>query len=176
MSKQYDEYIEKHVANVKKGFEWLRENLPHLFSGVNMDEMSDIIRAHDISKYTIEEYDAYDAYFYGKKHTKKVLEDFDKAWLHHIHHNKHHWQHWILVEDDAKDGMKILDMPYVHVIEMICDWWAFSWMKGELNEIFSWYAEHNNIKFSEKTRAIVERILDQMKEKIKELEGEQNNE
>lgn len=172
MSKQYDEYIDQHKANVKKGFEWLHVNLPHLFSGVNMDEMVYIIEHHDITKYHSEEYDAYDAYFYGKNHSKKVLEDFDKAWLHHIHSNEHHWQHWVLIEDDAKEGVKVLDMPYVYIIEMICDWWAFSWMKGDLTEIFSWYAEHNNIKFSNNTRATVENILNWMKVKIKELEGD----
>lgn len=172
MSKQYDDYIDQHKANVKKGFEWLHANLPQLFSGVNMDEMVFVIEHHDISKYHSEEYDAYDKYFYGKNRSKKVLEDFDKAWLHHIHHNKHHWQHWVLIEDDAKEGVKPLDMPYVYIIEMICDWWAFSWMKGDLTEIFSWYAEHNNIKFSKNTRATVENILNWMKVKIKELEGD----
>ena len=172
MSTQYDDYIVKHVGNVRKGFDWLRENLPHLFAGVNMDTMDYVIDHHDISKYHSEEYAAYDAYFYGKNRSQKVLDDFNKAWLHHIHNNKHHWQHWVLINDDAKEGVDVLDMPFEYIIEMICDWWAFSWIKGDLTEIFSWYKEHNNIKFSDKTRWIVEKILDEMKAKIQELEGE----
>nr|DAE02562.1 MAG TPA: hypothetical protein [Siphoviridae sp. ctmYS12] len=30
-----------------------------------------------------------------------------------------------------------MDMPYNYIIEMICDWWAFSWNKGNLQEIFN---------------------------------------
>ena len=25
---------------------------------------------------------------------------------------------------------------YNYILEMICDWWAFSWAKGNLNDIF----------------------------------------
>ena len=33
----------------------------------------------------------------------------------------------------------ILEMPYDYIIEMICDWWSFSWQSGNLYEIFKWY-------------------------------------
>ena len=45
---------------------------------------------------------------------------------------------------------------------MICDWWSFSWQKGDLGEIFNWYDEHSDyIKLSPKTRKTVEDILEQ---------------
>ncbi len=51
-------------------------------------------------------------------------------------------------------------MPYNYIIEMICDWWAFSWAEGDLSEIFSWYDEHKDyIKLNPKTRETVEDIL-----------------
>lgn len=51
-------------------------------------------------------------------------------------------------------------MPHNYIFEMICDWWAFSWSKGNLSEIFSWYDEHSAyIKLAPKTREIVEDIL-----------------
>lgn len=37
MSYQYDQYLIKHKENVKKGFNWLRENTPDLF-GDNCDD------------------------------------------------------------------------------------------------------------------------------------------
>ena len=60
-------------------------------------------------------------------------------------------------------------MPYNYILEMICDWWAFSWAKGNLKEIFPWYEEHKNyIKLHQNARKTVESILDQIKMKLEE--------
>ena len=60
-------------------------------------------------------------------------------------------------------------MPDNYIIEMICDWWAFSWSKGNLNEIFKWYDDHKEyIKLSIKTRQKVEDILYQIRKKLDE--------
>ena len=32
MSFQYDQYLERHRSNVKRGFDWLSENLPEILS------------------------------------------------------------------------------------------------------------------------------------------------
>ena len=53
--------------------------------------------------------------------------------------------------------------------EMICDWWAFSWAKGNLHEIFKWYDEHKKyMKLHTNTRKKVEDILGRIKEKLDE--------
>ena len=58
-------------------------------------------------------------------------------------------------------------MPYWYVVEMICDWWAFSWSKGNLYELFNWYDKHkNHMKFHADTRELVEEILGKIKEKL----------
>lgn len=89
-----------------------------------------------------------------------MVQDFNYAWLNHIHRNPHHWQHWILLNDEPNEGEIILDIPYHYILEMICDWWAFSWAKGDLTEIFNWYDQHKSyMKLSEKTRKTVEDIL-----------------
>ena len=55
-------------------------------------------------------------------------------------------------------------MPIQYIIEMICDWWAFSWGKGDLFEIFRWYDENKEcIVLSDRTKEIVEKILFEMK-------------
>ena len=78
----------------------------------------------------------------------------------HIHENPHHWQHWVLNNDEPEEGEVILEMDYIYIIEMICDWWAFSWQKGDLSEIFSWYDKHQKyIKLAPNTRKTVEDIL-----------------
>ena len=166
MSIQYDLYLQQHKANVQKGLEWIRENLPDLLiDGVEWQTEF----AHDASKSNPDEYEAYDRYLYGGNRSYKVVQDFNKAWLLHIHRNPHHWQYWVLIHDDPEEDMTILDMPYNYILEMICDWWAFSWQKKNLFEIFSWYDAHKDyMKLSDQTRKTVENILEQMKKKLTE--------
>ena len=98
------------------------------------------------------------------------MQQFNHAWLHHIHNNAHHWQYWILNNDDPNKGEIILDMPDNYIFEMICDWWSFSWAKGNLYEIFDWYNERKNyIKLSDKTRKKVEDILEKMKDELDQI-------
>ena len=164
MSREYDLYLQNHKENVKKGFDWIKENLPDLIRDDGIDYEHQIGFAHDASKSDPEEYDAYDAYFYGGNRSYGVVRDFRLAWLRHIHHNPHHWQYWILINDDPNEGEIIMDMPYNYILEMICDWWAFSWNSGNLNEIFDWYDKRKDyIKLSESTRLSVEVILGEIK-------------
>ncbi len=160
MSDQYDRYLDQHRRNVRRGWEWLVDNLPDLFTKVDLHAMKTQILNHDASKNSPEEYAAYDRYFYGGNKSFRVVQDFQRAWLHHIHENPHHWQHWVLNNDEPEEGEVILEMDYIYIIEMICDWWAFSWQKGDLSEIFSWYDKHQKyIKLAPNTRRIVEDIL-----------------
>ena len=170
MSKQYDSYLYHHRQNVANGFHWIQEYLPELLidtPGVNY--WWQICYSHDFSKNESDEYLAYDAYFYGGNRSYKVVQDFKYAWLKHIHRNPHHWQHWVLNNDEPSEGEIIMDMPYNYIIEMICDWWAFSWSNGNLYEIFGWYEEHKKyIKLSDKTHLTVELILTDIKEKLED--------
>lgn len=166
MSFQYDQYLAQHRANVKRGFDWLCGNLPNI--------MKDTLEAgwytefaHDQSKNDEDEYEAYDAYFYGNNRSYEVVQNYQRAWLLHIHRNPHHWQYWVLINDDPKEGEIVLEMPYDYIIEMICDWWAFSWAKGNLKEIFAWYDEHSKyMKLAPNTRKTVENILNAIKSKL----------
>ena len=172
MSQIYDDYIKDHKENVFKAFQWLEENIPGVLSA---DEIKNAARhqcefEHDQSKYSEEEYDAYDNYFYGNR-SYAVVQEFNKAWLHHIHNNPHHWQHWVLINDDPDEGEKILDMPYQYIIEMVCDWMSFSIAKGNLNELFSWYDEHKkHMKLSDYTRNRVEIILLEIRNKLSDMD------
>lgn len=166
MSVQYDSYLEQHKSNVQKGFEWIKEKLPELLTD-GIEWQTEF--AHDYSKSNPDEYEAYDTYFYGGNRSYKVVQDFKRAWLLHIHRNPHHWQHWVLINDEPEEGTVALDMPYNYILEMICDWWAFSWQKKDLFAIFDWYDEHKDyMKLSKNTRKTVEKILDAMKEKLTE--------
>ena len=172
MSQLYNNYLEQHKGNVVKGFEWLEANLPGLLGDIN-DARWQVVFNHDTSKTEPDEYDAYDAYFYGGNRSYAVVQNFNKAWLSHLHRNPHHWQYWVLINDDPELGEIILDMPFEYIIEMICDWWAFSWNSGNLYEIFSWWEEHKDyIKLSESTRKTVVEILGLIKSKLDETTEE----
>lgn len=103
MSFQYDQYLARHRANVKRGFDWLSENLPGLMTNTLTAGWNTEF-AHDQSKNEPDEYEAYDAYFYGNNRSYEVVQRYQRAWLLHIHRNPHHWQHWILIHDDMEDG------------------------------------------------------------------------
>lgn len=177
MSREYDLYLEQHRGNVAKGFYWIRENLPELLIDIpDVYYEHQICYMHDYSKNYPDEYTAYDTYFYGGNRSYQVVQDFNKAWLLHIHRNPHHWQYWILHNDDPGEGMVVLDMPYNYILEMICDWWGFSWNKGDLYEIYNWYDQHEDyMKLSDKTRKTVVDILGKIHNKLDEMkEGETN--
>ena len=170
MSYEYDIYLKAHKENVYKGFKWMQENIPEvlredkfIFVEQPLDLEWQLRFAHDQSKTTPEEYKAYDAYFYGGNRSYEVVQNFNQAWNLHIHRNPHHWQYWVLINDDPGEGTITLEMPHNYIIEMICDWWSFSWSQDKLEEIFNWYHEHKDyIMLHPKTRKEVEHILKTM--------------
>jgi hypothetical protein len=185
MSVEYNDYLVQHRNNVRKAFDWIKENCPRLvpegFDNGTGNHEWEIRINHDESKTKSDEYKAYDAYFYGGNRSAAVVENFNHAWLRHIHRNPHHWQHWLLAKDEG--GMTPLEMPYGFILEMICDWWSFSWQKGDLYNIFDWYEMHSSVmQLGVKTRKTVEDILASIKERLKilalspEREEEKENE
>lgn len=162
-AKQCRDYLKRHIYNVNKGFDYLVDN--HIIS--DTQALSIDLHAHDASKSEELEFNSYAQYFYGDLKDN----DFNYAWLHHIHNNPHHWQYWVLINDDEKYGTPgktiALEMPERYVIEMICDWWAFSWMKGNLFEIFDWYKTHKDcMLLHENTRKLIEKYLDKIKKSL----------
>jgi hypothetical protein len=171
MSRIYDNYLIIHKKNVSLCYEWLKTNLTDLITASNNVSELDwqLCFNHDHSKNNKDEYNAYDAYFYGGNKSYSVVQEFNKAWLLHIHRNPHHWQHWVLINDDPNTGIILIEMPYNYIIEMICDWWSFGWYNGNLNDIFTWYNEHKeHIQLHNDTRKTVESILAAIKSKLEE--------
>ena len=161
MSKEYDNYLNEHIGAVRKAASWMIDNLK-IIRDMPLDAhaFEEYVENHDRSKWGDAEYDAYDSYFYGEKDE----DAFNRAWLHHIHHNPHHWQHWLLMNDDGKyrdpDKVIPLEMPKVYALEMVADWWSFSWRSGNLAEVFDWYEKHReSIILHPSTREYVELVL-----------------
>lgn len=169
MSVLYDNYLREHIDAVNSAYRWLCDN-DCISNDIKMT-CPTFFTSHDESKYSSFEYDPYDRYFYGNDRSAKVVNDFNRAWLHHIHNNPHHWQHWVLMEDDPKTGENYIciEMPAFYVVEMISDWWSFSFRAGNLREIFDWYEKHKKtMKLHKNTRKLVEDILSKIAKKLDE--------
>ena len=147
--KEYKDYIIAHKKRVEKFASWLEENCPEVFEGVDLDVFWDLIKEHDESKFSEEEFEPYAQRWHGDK--KKTFE-YDQAWKHHWMNNEHHPEFWL--------GE---DMPYIYILEMICDWGSFSIDKGDLKELSDFYynkAENDPEKnLSDATKEIIHDLL-----------------
>ena len=168
MRDSYNSYLQEHISNVRIGLGWIADKLPELVREYDSETLGEVGAIHDSSKWHPEEWDAYCEYFYGEYKTAEIERDFNYAWLHHQHVNPHHWQHWLLKEDSG--SLIPMEMPKLCVIEMIADWWAFSWKANNLYEIFNWYdMNKDKMILHDTTKKLVEDILAQLKTKLDEV-------
>ena len=163
MSKQYDEYLREHISAVKACWDLLVADSMYLKDF----ELTD----HDLTKYTEDEYSAYDDYFYPTTADKGSLEIIEKrfkeAWLHHQNTNPHHWQFWVLINDE--DGIEALKMPIMSVYEMVADWGSFAYRKKDGSELIRWYESHKDkMILHETTRMHVEELVPKLARAIDE--------
>ncbi len=170
MSLEYDILLERHKMHVKCGYLWIKKYLPEiLVAGYDYDYY---IERHDASKKNPDEYEATDAVLFGVADAETRV-GYRRAQLNHRHKNPHHWEFWILHTSNTPPI--ILDMEYPYIIEMICDWWSFSWAVDSLFDIFDWYDTHkDNIIMSKKTTDTVEDILDRLETRLIMVKGPRN--
>ncbi|NCB48336.1 MAG: hypothetical protein EOM55_01715 [Clostridia bacterium] len=169
--KKYYNIIKNHRKNVKQAFELLQINFGELFANLTKKQFNHLkkqIDTHDLSKLKKEEFKAYCINFFCKEKTEIIQNNFDMACLHHHRTNPHHHQYWLLKRNDGE--LVALDIPQVNLLEMICDWWAFSIQEGDLCLINSWYETYKDkMILSKKTRETVEEILNKIKTKFKKI-------
>ena len=155
---EYRKYIEEHKGRVSQFADWLKENLSELFDEVDSDAFDEIIKEHDESKYSEEEFEPYAQKFYKQDEYGKPLEyipGWDEAWKHHWAHNEHHPEFWL--------GE---DMPYIYILEMLCDWGSFSIASGNMKELSDFYynkaRDDEEKNLSDNTKIIIEEILEKI--------------
>lgn len=151
----YKKYIITHKANVSKFAGWLKKSLPEVFDNVDTAQFDAIIAEHDDSKYSEEEFIPY-ANFWANKHDEYIYDpEYEAAWEHHWMHNEHHPEHWL--------GN---DMPYIYILEMLCDWGSFSIASGNYHELIDYYyneaKDDDEKNLSENTKVIIEEILNKI--------------
>lgn len=147
--KEYTKYVREHQERVCEFADWLIENCPEVFENVDFGLFMDLIKSHDESKFSEEEFEPYAQKWYGNG---EETFEYKEAWKHHWMNNEHHPEHWL--------GE---DMPLIYILEMICDWGSFSIAKGNMKELSEFY--FNKAKgdpeknLSEATKEIIEDIL-----------------
>ncbi len=129
----YTEYIKEHVSNVDdvwRVFYQIEKLDDETFLEINKN-----ILYHDDSKFSSEEFEGYRQYFYTADREIKDKEAFLRAWNHHQKSNEHHWEYWVIYK---KEGSVALEIPFIYLIEMLCDWTAMSVkFKNKPSEWFS---------------------------------------
>lgn len=145
-------YIEEHKANVKKFANWLKENLPELFTDIDIELFDDMIAEHDDSKFSEEEFEPYAQKWFNNS---GKTPEYEAAWKHHWMNNEHHPEFWL--------GE---DMPYIYILEMLCDWGSFSIKSGNMKELSDFYftkaKDDEEKNLSENTKIIIEEILEKI--------------
>ena len=128
----YRTYVDTHIENVGKAWKEEVSKLDDEFIKENYNDISILIKDHDLSKYGDEEFQAYRANYYPVDDEEKTANEanFQSAWYHHFQNNPHHWQHWIDEEGELipLENEDIVKRAYV---EMICDWQAMGYVFGD---------------------------------------------
>ena len=149
---KYRTQVEEHKERVKQVADWLTKNLPELFEDCDLDAFYDVIKEHDESKFSEEEFEAYAQRWCGDG---KKTPAFDEAWKHHYMNNEHHPEFWL--------GE---DMPLIYILEMLCDWGSFSIENKNLRELSKFYydkaRDDADKMLSDATKEIIEDILDKI--------------
>lgn len=121
---------------------------------------STLLEAHDLSKWSNEEFTGYAMHFCGGGSPLR----FAQAWLHHIHHNPHHWQHYLFADGFSLPGSGIIDgalpMPEEYALEMVADWMGASRVYTGDWDMTAWLAVNwKKVRLHPATRLYVAEVL-----------------
>jgi hypothetical protein len=114
--------------NCTKDVEFHRFSVAHYLKLIFF-EITKRIERHDVSKLQEPEKSMFDQWIprlkeieFGSAEYKDALTKMGDALEHHYENNRHHPEHF----DNGVAGMNLVD-----VIEMVCDWKAAAYLKGE---------------------------------------------
>lgn len=162
--KEYMDYIDHHIANVKYSFNNCIDKPDIVIPGYNRQRSIEVIERlylevsnHDASKYSEEEFDPYRRHFYPTEIEKKIgetdedIKEFEEAWFHHFINNSHHplFFKWVTINERDSFGCPLnitvndkphdpIDMDDINILHMLCDWQAMSMNPGNSSIIDYW--------------------------------------
>jgi len=121
-TREYLDYIEEHYNNVQIAWRLLQDNckdMNFIYDDFIWDYISQMVKDHDLSKLSHDEFISYREKFKPVK-DEKITGDFIHACKHHQNTNNHHWQNWTMY-----DGGSPQSQPADCVL-MVIDWIAMS--------------------------------------------------
>ena len=122
---KYKEYLDGHIGNVCEALKKLSE-LDIDFIKEHLEELRDIVKNHDKTKWEEPEWSAYLHHFYPTNDEEAMKsEEFENACRHHIKNNKHHWDYWVDEENNLQDDIDE-DEYKLYCVERCCDWLAMA--------------------------------------------------
>jgi hypothetical protein len=127
-----------HKINVLVEGRFLLDKISENYTGPLIQEVSNLLYIHDLSKFSLEEAIGY--CFHDFK-SEEVDNPFERAWHHHKMNNPHHPEYWI---NPNREGVpEPISMPTKYVIEMVADWMGAGktygksieeWLPGNLHK------------------------------------------
>ena len=177
-TQRYLDYIERHYDNVQKAFKEFKRRTLHknfvkkydkfiyetkIYDDYNWICLETIIKNHDLSKLSHEEFIPYRDNFYSldEKTKQENKEKFENAWEHHKSNNIHHWQSRVDKKFTEIQGF----IGVYYAIENVMDWIAMSY---EFNEkpLNKYYLENKDkITLSDDDKYIIETVYKIMMDK-----------
>lgn len=164
-------YIVEHIQNVQIAFERLFLNnidyiceqweAPEVMRDA-INEVAAVVKHHDESKFSDEEFEGYRLRFYPTKEEESTLSDdyrnqrYQDAWKHHYTNNDHHPLYWC---DEKKRPVR--NMSLIAIVHMLSDWEGMSIKFG--GSTYDWYykeAGDEQAAMTDQTKLKVEKLLD----------------
>lgn len=170
---KYEQYIKEHIANVQKVWSDVQPLLKDDFwlDDYKFFTIQYKINVHDQSKFSLIEFDGYRRKFYRADGEAENDRSFNYSWLHHIRENDHHWEHWVI---PCVNECKALSMPFIFIIEMLCDWTAMSYKFKDIpGDFFNRQKDH--MVLHEETQKIVTHYLPLFDQVAREHNGTQHD-
>ncbi len=154
--KEYCDYIDEHLRNVAQAWNIVQEKCSdlnvisddHLFFCIDT-----MIKAHDLSKISTEEFVPYQRKFFPAD--GKDDSGFGVAWEHHLGQNPHHWEKWTKTQEHYSNELAC------HCVCMFCDWMA---MGMKFDDTAQEYFEANESEIELPEWAVV--FLNEMFERV----------
>lgn len=135
--REYCDYIDEHAYNVMeawKTFQNACKNMNVVYDDHLWATIDEMIKSHDISKVSSEEFIQYQQKFYPVGESDST--GFDSAMAHHFANNPHHPQNWTKIKSYAPNELAC------HCVCMVCDWMAMSKKFGDTAE--KYYESHKD--------------------------------
>ncbi len=165
---RYMRYVQKHRIKMAEAYEEML-TCPEITNLGNeiLIMLKQRVVFHDITKFKVEEFDAYRKNFFpiSQREKKDNLDNFEKAWQHHYDNNPHHWQHRRNNTEFNKNNPE----QVVNVLENVCDWLAVGYTYK--NRPYQYYEKHKEkIELCPEEKEFFEYIIYSLENKNKEKE------